>query len=256
MNLENFGNFSLTAIVLFCAGWLVKKWLESKIKKDVEQKYEKELAKFKIDLESSKEKEIAKLNSELNQKTQIAIANLNSQLNIIEAQNNIRFSSVFEKTADVIAHVYSDLVHLENLCKSHTEFSGPDEQQRQIQRQEFKNKLNDFWQYFGCHQPYLPKATAATTTEIYKQLAVVSAQYDSYLHARHSHPNPFARPENSAAALMDMFFKSRSKLEILLEQLHDDFQKHLGVAMEIKETSQPPSPESSINPADYYPKAK
>src|SRR5580704_6853990 len=100
MTLENIGGFSLTAVVIFVAGWLVKNWLESKIKADVEHQYKKEFAEFQSSLEKAKQAEIA---------------NVTSRLNIIEAQNNVRFSRVFEKTATVIAEVYGKLLTLKEL---------------------------------------------------------------------------------------------------------------------------------------------
>lgn len=68
MNLENIGGWSFTTIVIVCAGWLVKIWLESKIKADVEQQYKKELAEFQNGLEKAKDTELAKLQSELSEK--------------------------------------------------------------------------------------------------------------------------------------------------------------------------------------------
>ncbi|MDB6065824.1 MAG: hypothetical protein JWR26_2032 [Pedosphaera sp.] len=64
MNWENIGGYSLLTIVMAGAGWLVKMWLESKIKGDVEHRYKEKDAEFQ---------------NKLSEKTQIAITNLNAQ---------------------------------------------------------------------------------------------------------------------------------------------------------------------------------
>jgi hypothetical protein len=82
MKWENFGEYGLTTLVMLCAGWLVKTWLEHKIKADVESKYKMEHEAFSQKLISENAIKLSAFNSQLSTKTQSAITSLTSQLRI------------------------------------------------------------------------------------------------------------------------------------------------------------------------------
>jgi hypothetical protein len=242
MKWESIGDYSLITIVMFCAGWLVKMWLESKIKSDVGNKYKKELTKFQSDLETSKDAQIEKLKSELNEKTQTAIAGLTSQLRILEAQNSVRFSRIFNKTATVIAEVYGQLLNLKETADDYTQLMEPDQKAKEALLKKFKEQMHEFLYYFTRNRIYIPKDVAEKVGNLSGTIHRAVIQYSM---ASAEGKSPTRNPDDYGR-LFDNFFKSSSQIPGLLESLHDEFQKHLGLMEEVPPKS---SAESTIDVA-------
>lgn len=228
MNWENIEGYSLTTVVIFLAGWFVKKWLESKIKADVEHKYQKELTQFKSDLEASKEKEIENLKSELNHKTQTAIASLTSQLNIIEAQNNVRFSRIFDKTATVIAELFNKILELKWTADEYTQLMEEENTDRKALWEKFRQQSIDFHNYYARNSIYLPTETSRKVTTVFGTMKRAVSNFKMALVVSKAEPPN----QKTIDEMFEKFSDANDKIPDLLVVLHEDFQKLLGVAME------------------------
>src|SRR5260221_13329067 len=99
---------SLSAI----ASLLVWTMFSTRLKASIEHENEEKLSKFKEELRKQTEGELARLNSELTHQNEMAITIFRHNLELVATERNLRFSKVFERTAEVIADTYFKLADL------------------------------------------------------------------------------------------------------------------------------------------------
>jgi len=83
------------ATILFLAGWVVKSWLEHKIKADVDAKYQKELEQFK---------------QELSVKTNTAVETVKAKLATEGNQSQFRYSLYYKAMTETVINIHKSLV--------------------------------------------------------------------------------------------------------------------------------------------------
>ena len=75
--------------------WLTKSWISERLKNVIEHEYNEKLETHKAQLRSESD---------------IAIERLKSLLQIAASERNVRYSRVFERTAESVAQIYAKLL--------------------------------------------------------------------------------------------------------------------------------------------------
>jgi hypothetical protein len=137
--------------------------LSEKIKGQIKGEYDQKLETHKADLKRTSDVEIEKLRS---------------QLNIAASQQNVRFSHLHEKRAEVIAEVYASLRIFIAAVAEYTsivEFTGtpprPEREKAAV------DAANGFVKLYGEKKIYIPAATALKLDKIRGDLRTALVQF-------------------------------------------------------------------------------
>ena len=185
---------------------------------------------FKIWFEKACTKQLETHKSKLSRDNELEIASFKHKLELAAAERHVQYSRVFEKTADIIAETYGKLLALKDAADDYTQPMEPSDSSRQELAKVYKQKAQDFLQYFSPKKIYIPKETADKIRVFHNTLHRATIQYSMALAVSNS---PTREPAKYGK-LFDDFFKSSDEVPKLLELLEDDFQKLLGFRVEGK----------------------
>ena len=197
---------ALSGVLVF----LLRDWISERIKASIQHEYEQKLETHKAQLKSQSETELVRLKA---------------QLEIAAAERNVQYSRVFEKTADIIAETYGKLLALKDAADDYTQLMEPSGGSRQKLAEAYRQKAQDFLQYYLPKKIYLPKGTADRIRVFHNTLHRATMQFSMALAVGKSQ----TREPDTYGTLFNEFFKSSDQVPKLLVLLEDDFQKHLGL---------------------------
>jgi hypothetical protein len=203
---------SLVASGLLSAAllWLTKNWISERMKNAIKHEYDEKLETHKAQLKSQ---------------TEIEIEQLKSQLQIAAAERNIRYTKIFERTAEATAETYSKLLALLGAFEHYTmawenENTPPKADRRQV----VSKRLEEFFGYYRPNRLFLPKETVIKIEEFVKKLHGMTVEFMIGVEqGMDSHRNDPDR--NTWIKTMDFMSKEVPPLLTILE---DDFRKILG----------------------------
>lgn len=237
MKWENIGEFSLTTLVILCAGWLVKMWLEHKIKADVESKYKKEHEAFSQKLISENAIKLEQFKSQLSSETTKEVEQLKSQLAIAASERQLRFSHVFVDTAKTITNTYHLLFILRQAVGHYVVLEKDcDVNKRNEKLGMVQHWSREFTNDYPKNKLYIPKQTRITIEAFLNTLSNLMAQYERKVAFEQASLSPthIYKIECGMEGLEQQITTSLNSLE-------DEFQIILGFPIEN------PSNESSID---------
>src|SRR5438105_9018126 len=138
------------------------------------------------------------------------------------AERNIRYSHIFDKTAEVLASTYGMLVAVQAAGQTYSAYLGSDQTVRAEAAKEFEGKRRTFFEFYEPNQIYIPKETRAKITEFVNTL--------SSLLLTTSMMNQAVRAQSRTG--FDFTSERAEKLFETIPQLRaaldDDLQKQLG----------------------------
>jgi hypothetical protein len=123
---------------------------------NVRQRYARELEEHKASLKISGE---------------IALERLKAQLHAEAAIANIRYSTQYEKAAEVLVGLHKSLNDVFNAVAAYTAVvETPQMGTKKHRRDEFNRKINEFRDYFRENKIFLPRALASKAKEVESEL--------------------------------------------------------------------------------------
>lgn len=189
--------------------WISKAWISERLKSAIQHEYDQKLETFK-----------AKIKSEAD----ISIEQLKSQLQIAAAERNIRYSRVFERTAETVAEAYEKLIALNDAIADYTkpfefESDPPKSERRKVVSERYQESLK----FFRPRRIYLKMETADQVEKFHNQLYKVVVTFASQVEA-----NPKGGEEYLDVWMETSKFVA-TELPKLLGLLERDFRQILGI---------------------------
>ncbi len=210
---EIWQHLGITAIIAALIGWCFREGIKHWLDKDV--------ADYKSRLESEKQIEMEKLRASLIQQA---------------TEHEIRFRSLHEKQAEIIAETYKRLKRFYDNVLSYTDlFEGASEPSRSEKLKTVNEAYQEFWQYYPLHAIYFPKITRKRVTELVNTLTSITRRMNQGLATYDKKAQIAARvgkdmPEDP----WDKAYEKMQKLvPPLLEAMEADFHRILGVKEDI-----------------------
>ncbi len=204
--------------------WLTKSWITERLKNAIKHEYDEKLETHKAQLKSQSEVEIERLKS---------------QLQIAASENNVRFSKVFERTAETIATTHEKLLALQDAVVSYTspiEFEGtPSKEER---RKIVSETLVEFNRYYRPRSLFLPKETATKLDEFAWTLRNQSVDFRLSVERSDALYAPGHPPDWKKWIEITNFMNKEAPK--LLNALQDDFRNLLGTAPKLVGTGGAP----------------
>jgi hypothetical protein len=209
---------SLVASGLLSAAllWLTKNWISERLKNAIKHEYDEKLETHKAQLKSQSD---------------VSIERLKSQLQVTAAERNVRYSKIFERTAETVAETYKRLLAFHDAVAAYTsiiEYQGdPSKAER---RKTAGEKYKEFLDYYRPNCLFLPKETENRIDEFYPKLHrtainfMVGVEEDRDRILRKSNPD-----KDTWIETMDFMNK---EVPPLLNLLKDDLRKILGTLQE------------------------
>jgi hypothetical protein len=143
--------------------WITKFWISERLKQSIKHEYDQELEIHKAQLKAESDVEIERLKC---------------QLSISANEHQIRFASLHERQADVIAETYSLLKQLFICLKNYTQpFRDEADELRDVDRKKASDALDLFASYYSKKLIFLPKGVACKLESIDKELTSVFTEF-------------------------------------------------------------------------------
>lgn len=216
----------LTSIVSALAGsaffvWLVKSLISEHLKNAIKHEYDQKLEAHKAQLKAQSDIEIERLKSSLKSSSDVEIERLKTSLSISAAQQNLQFSKLHERRADVIAVSYDKLKVLYRAIQSYTaEFEpagiAPKEERRKIAADAF----NDFFTYTDRKMIFLPSQIGVKIAILTEE---IKKAYIEFLYAVE-----LSNEQSKTKKWFEIGKKISTEISAALGELEGDFRVLLG----------------------------
>lgn len=194
----------LTGALVF----LTRSWIAERLKNAIRHEYDQKLETHKAQLKADSD---------------VAIEHLRSQLQIAASEQNVRFSQIFERTADTVASTYGRLWAIHEAFKNYVR--EPDSPNSAKKREIVETALREFRDYFMPRRILIPKEAAQGVEEFHKKLR--EAIIDVRIGVEEAN-----NPGRSGVISIEVWKKTLAmmdhELPSLLEELDRDFRKTLG----------------------------
>jgi hypothetical protein len=143
--------------------WITKFWISERLKQSIKHEYDQQLEIHKAQLKAESDVEIERLKC---------------QLSISANEHQIRFASLHERQAEVIAETYSLLKQLFTCLENYTEFFRDEsDASLDVDRKQASDALDLFRSYYSKRLIFLPKGVAFKLESIDKQLNSVFTEF-------------------------------------------------------------------------------
>lgn len=191
--------------------WLSKTWIGERMKNAIKHEYDQKLETHKAQLKAESE---------------VSVERLKSQLQIAAAERNVRFSRVFERTAETVATTYQKLLAFHDALAHYTSIvewqsTPPKEERRKIMAE----RHQEFQAFFRPNRLYLPKDTATRIQDFRAKLH--STAIDFMFNVEQGGDERSKDPDRDTWVKVDKFITD--EVPPLLELLEDDFRRILGL---------------------------
>ena len=135
-------NAALSSLII----WITKSWISERLKQSIKHEYDQKLEIHKAQLKAESDVEIERLKC---------------QLSISANERQIRFASLHERQAEVIAETYSLLKQLFTCLENYTEFFRDEsDASLDVDRKQASDALDLFRSYYSKRLIFLPKGVA------------------------------------------------------------------------------------------------
>jgi len=203
----------------------LRTWLTEKIKGSIKRDYDKELETHKNDLKRAGDNELEKQKAELKRHSDIEIEQLKSRLSLAAAQQQMKFSHLYEKRAEVIAKVYAALQNFVQAVTVYTAIFEPvGMPSKDLRLRDAVAAANKFVLLFSENRIFVPHATADKLHDLSEQYrqAMIDFQYGVDL------ARQLGGDIRSTERSMEIFKKIKNLSEVGLVDLENDFRRLLG----------------------------
>jgi len=199
------------AVLVAALAWLSRRLIGQLLDRDIEA--------HKAHLESQNQIQLERLRAEFRQKA---------------IEHEVRFRSIHEKQAEVIADTYAKLVEVQRCVASYVaifELSG--EPSKKDKLEAVGKAYEDFRRFFYPRQIYLPTATRDKVRALADKLAQTSNDFTHGLAEKEERRAASGRVGDSRKVEDDPWFKAhesmKSDVPSLLREMESEFQQLLGV---------------------------
>ena len=201
--------------------WLSKTWLSERLKNAIQHEYNAKLETLRVQLKCQSEKELEQFKAQLKVESDRDTEGFKARLQIPAAERQIRYSHVFELTAEVLANLYANLIDLNAAV---LEFNSPsiNNADRPRLQQVAQQRGDELRAYYIPRQIYIPKNTQQSISK-YLNLLYGFAHKSSLLRLMPSTAVNWESRCQEVTSIQDQ------QLPALLSLLQDDFQHLLGL---------------------------
>ena len=206
---------SATVSTALAAGliWLSKTWVSERIKGAIQTEYQQKLEAHKAQLKAESD---------------ITLERLKSQLQVAAAERQVRYSRVFENTAETAATTYEKLLAFHDAVGRYTSAfewadTPPKEERRKVVGERYQKLLD----YFRPRRLYLPKETSQRINELHKKLHSVAMDFMFNVEKGGDERRRQKDPDRDTWFEVDKFMSE--EVPKLLELLEDHFRELLGI---------------------------
>ncbi len=209
---------SLVASGLLSAAllWLTKNWISERLKNAIKHEYDEKLETHKAQLKSQSD---------------VSIERLKSQLQVTAAERNVRYSKIFERTAETVAETYKRLLAFHDAVASYTspvEWQG--EPTKAEKRKIAGDRYKEFLDFYRPNCLFLPKETERRIDEFYPKLHSMAVEFMWGIEEGRDRVDRKTNPDKDTwIKAMDFMNK---EVPPLLNLLKDDLRKILGTLQE------------------------
>ena len=195
---------------------VTKNWISERLKNAIKHEYDEKLETHKAQLKSQAD---------------VSIERLKSQLQVTAAERNVRYSKIFERTAETVAETYKRLLAFHDAVASYTspmEWQG--EPTKAEKRKIAGGRYKEFLDYYRPNCLYLPKETERRIDEFYPKLHSMAVEFMWGIEEGRDRVDRKTNPDKDTwIKAMDFMNK---EVPPLLNLLKDDLRKILGTLQE------------------------
>jgi hypothetical protein len=152
--------------------------LAEKIKGRIKAEYDERLATLNAQLKGQYDEKLETHKAQLKGQADTEIEKLKSALSMAAAQHQIRFSTLHEKQAEIVAKVYAALreaiAALSGYTKAFEPVGGPPKEER---RKSAAKAANEFTKLYSANQIFMPEAAAAKLDAINEELRTAFVRF-------------------------------------------------------------------------------
>jgi hypothetical protein len=218
LGISAFAGAGLTVLAL-------RTWLSERIKGSIKNEYDEKIETLKAQLKSQYDEKLETHKAQLKSQYDIEIEQLKSRLSIAAAQQQVRFSRLHEKRAEVIADVYTALNDLMAAVSEYTAIFEPAGiPPREERLKTAVEAINNFGRLYRNRKIFIPHPTALKLDEINNQIRTQFIQFQWGV--------DFAIRANAVGNTTEKWVKISEELEklskVALAELEDDFRELLG----------------------------
>jgi hypothetical protein len=153
--------------------WFAREWISEKLKNSIKSQYDLLLETHKAQLKANAEVELEKLRA---------------QLSLVAKQQEIVFSRLHERQAEVIAEVYAKLKHVQRSLSEYTKaFELAGEKPRSERGDDLVKSHNEFFSVFTDNAIFLPADIAEKIDAINRNIVRNGTDF-TFLLANRNHP--------------------------------------------------------------------
>jgi hypothetical protein len=214
----SFAGAGLTVLAL-------RTWLSERIKGSIKAEYDEKIETLKAQLKSQYDLELETRKAQLKSQSDIEIEQLKSRLNIAATQQQVQFSGLHVKRAEVIAQVYASLNMLLLAVGKYTAIFEPAGMPpREERAKKAVEAINSFMMLYRDNRIFIPRSTTVKLDEIQSAIrgAFIEFQWGVDYVGRGTRQTGDA----------DKWIKVSQTLEkvskVALIELEDDFRRLLG----------------------------
>jgi methyl-accepting chemotaxis protein len=211
---------SLTAI-LFLILWF---WFSERLKDAIRRENEKELAEHKAKIDHEYNEKLAAYTAKLAHDKDLNLELFRNQLERKAAEQNFRFSRVFDKTAEILAETYKQLVDLNQTVVGFTLTVSSESETKAALQKAYEQKADQLYAYLLPNKLYIPRDTSTKILDLARTINRSAMQYSIAVQTA----NALERTSETSGRLFNQFFESSDQIPKLMEALEIDFQRILG----------------------------
>jgi hypothetical protein len=186
----------------------LRTWVTERIRGQIKGEYDRELESHKADLKRASD---------------IELERLKSQLSIAAAQQNVRFSHLHEKRAEVIREVYASLRTFVAAVAEYTAIFEPVGMPPRKEREKAAvDAANAFVKLYWENKIYIPPKTTQKLDQIRDELRLALIQFQTGVDRNVGGGN------NTTTTWLDITKKVKNTADVALVELETDFRTLLG----------------------------
>jgi hypothetical protein len=145
----------------------LRTWISERIKSSIKAEYDERIETLKAQLKSEYDQKLETHKAQLKAQSDVEIEQLKSRLSVAAAQQQVRFSRLHEKRAEVITEVYASLNSLLGAVAEYTAvFEPAGIPPREERAKKSVEALNKFMVLYRDNRIFIPRPTTVKLDQI------------------------------------------------------------------------------------------
>lgn len=145
----------------------LRTWISERIKGSIKAEYDERIETLKAQLKSEYDQKLETHKAQLKAQSDVEIEQLKSRLSVAAAQQQVRFSRLHEKRAEVITQVYASLNTLLIAVSEYTAVIEPAGMPPREERAKNAGEaINNFWGLYRDNKIFIPRPTTVKLDQI------------------------------------------------------------------------------------------